>query len=135
MFAKLEKRPDFSLVGQIVNNLRFFKVFDHTIRMKLLFISDYKVCGPGELIISPEEMDESIVVLISGLLNVIVKDDFLEGDYLRQTLYPGDSIGENEVSIFKTRPKQRVYIKSYGTSDVLFLKKRDLPDILQPEIE
>ena len=49
---------------------------------------------------------------------------------MRQTLYPGDSIGENDVSIYKTRPNQKVYIKSFGDSDVLFLKKGDLPDVL-----
>ena len=80
-------------MSQIVVDMKFFKVFDHNVRMKLLFISHHKLFQAKERVISSENLEETIVVVISGVLTVVITDEKIDGKFVRQTLYPGDSIG------------------------------------------
>ena len=113
--SRIQKRPDFALISQIVADLKFFKVFDHAIRMKLLFISDHKLFGAGEIVSDQKVLDQTIIVVLSGLLQVVLTDDHEENkDIVRSSLYPGDSIGENSMEPYFLKPGQRIYVRSFS---------------------
>ena len=109
--------------------MNFFKVFDHVVRMKLLFISTHKLFTPGETIITMEELDTKIVVVLSGVVQLMVVE--ADGtEFHRMVLYPGDSIGQNPSELYMTRAGQKIYVKSTSITDVITMKKIDLPDVL-----
>jgi hypothetical protein len=91
--SQFANRPDFALVSQIVSEMNFFKVFDHMVRMKLLFIGEHGLFTPGETIITVEELEAQVLVVLSGLVQVVVVDEEVGAEFHRMVLYPGDSLG------------------------------------------
>ena len=81
-------------------------------------------------------MAGKILVVISGAVSVHLKnrkrpDDF---EMVRHTMYPGDSIGDAPLRLILTDDDMSFFLKASIDSDVLLIRKDEIPRILENEI-
>jgi CRP-like cAMP-binding protein len=120
----------------MLSKVNYFAHFDAHTRQKLISISKHSIYRQGAKIIHSDDLDDKIIVVISGAVSVFIKDKLRPDDFerVRHTLYPGDSIGDAPLRLILTSDNLHLYLRAAIDSDVLLIKKNDIPEILKNEI-
>ena len=120
----------------MLSKLNYFSHFEETTRQKLIEISRHQVFTKGQRVITSSELTGNILVVISGAVSLHIKDRKRPDDFefVRHTMYPGDSIGDAPLGLILTNDDLSFFLEASVDSDVLLIRKDEIPKILEPEI-
>jgi len=94
----LNSDPDYALLDKILKRLKFFQIFEPRVRSKFLRLAHYRLATPNKVIYRKEKQEYRIVVIVSGTASVVCKDRTNGILYVIRTLFPGDSVGDMDLS-------------------------------------
>jgi CRP-like cAMP-binding protein len=136
-FARKELKTcdvDYEMLSRMLSKNTYFSHFKNNTRQLLLLISQHKLIRQGEIFFHSDQLENTILVVISGAVSIYMcNSDKKNLRTFRNTLYPGESIGDAPLRLIIPSDKVgHLYfeLKAAVDSDILLIKKDDVPSIL-----
>lgn len=126
------------MLARMLSSNNYFSHFNSATRKKLILISQHRLIRQGEVLLHSDKLNDTIVVIISGAVSVHMCNKAKKNlRSFRNTLYPGESIGDAPLRLIIPADKvDELFfeLKAAVDSDILLIKKDDVPSILENEI-